>query len=644
MSFSKNKLDHRLFFLSLIKKEKNAVLLDTQRIDSGNYRSFLFSRPADVIKVTNGRGIMTALEKIEKFTDNGYYAAGYITYEAGLFFEETLSADINPDFAMAKFGIKFVFPLLWFGIYEEPLIFNHKTSEFEGNIKHLDLTKKEFRFDKSNLYLHNGGGYEITNPKFSLEGKPYSQSIEKIKKHIEKGDTYQVNFTFKHKFDFRGSTEKLFLDLSSKQPVPYGSFIKHDSLEILSFSPELFFRKDGSELTVKPMKGTASRGFNITDDDLKSFALSNSPKNKAENIMIVDLLRSDLGRISKTGSVKPLKLFEIEKHKTLFQMTSTIKSRLKKGLGLTEIFANLFPSGSVTGAPKIRTMRIIEELEKEPRGIYTGAIGFISPKKNCAFNVAIRTVIIDKKLKKGEMGIGSGIVYDSEASSEYSECKLKADFLVKKEMGFSLIETMLWQNGISLLPLHLRRLGASAEYFGFPFDRKKILKTLKGETRCFEKGKNYKLRLLLNAKGEIKIESSILKPRETKPLKVILSTKKVNSQNPFVYHKTTNRKLYNEEYSKCVKKGLDEIIFTNEKNQITEGAISNIIIKKNGDFYTPPVSCGLLNGVYRQFLFGKISLKEKILYKKDLLTADEIYLTNAVRIMRPANLILNSMH
>lgn len=286
-------------------------------------------------------------------------------------------------------------------------------------------------------------------------------------------------------------------------------------------------------------------------------------------------------------------------------------------------------------------MRIIEELEKEPRGLYTGAIGFISPQKNCAFNVAIRTIVIDKKLGHGEMGIGSGIVYDSEPAAEYAECKLKADFLTKKEIEFSLIETMLWENGISLLPLHLRRLGASAEYFGFPFDREKVLETSKGETRCFEKGKNYKLRLLLNAKGEIKIESSFIKPQEDKPLKVMISTKKINSQNPFVYHKTTNRKLYNEEYSKCVKKGFDEVIFTNEKNQITEGAISNIIIKKNGIFYTPPISCGLLNGVCRQSLFEKINLKEKILYKKDLLAADEIYLANAVRGMRPASLTLD---
>lgn len=629
MHLLNDKLDYRLFFLSLLKKEKNAVFFDTQRTDNENYRSFLFLKPAAVVKARSGGAVMEALWKIEKFVDSGYYAVGYLTYEAGLFFEELLATNR-----------KFNFPLLWFGIYEEPLIFNHKTQKFEGDIKYLNLTKKEFGFDKLNPYIHNDGHYKIINPNFSLAAKPYSHRIDKIKRHIEKGDTYQVNFSFKYKFNFCGSPEKLFLDLSLKQPVPYGAFIKHDSLTILSFSPELFFRKNGCMLTVKPMKGTMSRGLNVTDDHLKSSALARSPKTKAENIMIVDLLRNDLGKISETDTVKPRKIFEVEKHKTLFQMTSTIKSKLKKEVTLTDIFANLFPSGSVTGAPKIRTMQIIEELEKEPRKIYTGAIGFITSHKDCAFNVAIRTIVIDKKQKTGEMGIGSGIVYDSDVRSEYSECKLKADFLVKKEPVFSLIETMLWKDGIALLPLHLRRLGDSAEYFGFPFDRKKILKALRAETSCFEKGKSYKLRFLLDEKGEAKIESFLLEPQEDKVLSIVLSDKKINSQNPLLYHKTTSRKLYNKEYSKCLKKGFDEVIFTNENGQITEGAISNIIIKRDNVFYTPPLSCGLLNGVYRQFLFKKkMGLKEKILYKKDLLTADEIYLTNAVMGMRKVILV-----
>lgn len=622
MLFSKEKTYLLNYFLSTLREEKDCVFLNTQRIDKKNYRSFLFIRPKVVVRADRSDEVVPALKRIEDFINKGFYAAGYLNYEAGLFLEDT--------------GIKnkkFDFPLLWFGIYTRPLIFNHRTLKFSGDAGHLKLLKKN---------AHLGKPYKITNPEFSLGPRLYSECIKKIKKYIEIGDTYQVNFTFKYKFDFHGSAQKLFLDLNSKQSVSYAAFVKHNLLEILSFSPELFFRKKNSRITVKPMKGTISRGLNIEGDELKKALLDHSQKDRAENIMIVDLLRSDLGRISQTGTVKPIRIFEVEKYETLFQMTSSVKSRLKKDITLIQFFRSLFPSGSVTGAPKIKTMQIIEKLEREPRKVYTGSIGFISPyNKEAVFNVAIRTILIDKRRNRGEMGIGSGVIYDSQAPAEYAECKLKANFLVEEKLDFALIETILWKGNFFLLPLHLKRLHNSAEYFNFKFDKKKIIKALRQLAGQLKRKKAYRLRLLLQKNGNIKIKTAILKPEKNKIIKVTFSKKKVNSRNPFIYHKTTNRNMLDEEYSKSNKKGFDEIVFTNEKGQITEGAISNIIIKKNGFFYTPPVSCGLLNGVFRQFLLQrkKIPLKEKVLYRKDLLEASHIYFINSVRGMRKVSLL-----
>lgn len=618
MKTSKNSPDMLNSMVRLLREEKDSVLLTTQRVDKNNNRTFLFLKPIVVIKTSCVSEILSSLEKVEHFLKQGFYAAGYLTYEAGLCFERILEKNKQ-----------FNFPLLWFGIYKEPLVFCHKTLTFYGGgIPRADL--KNSSYEKE--------AYKITRPFFCMGEKQYANRINEIKSFIERGNTYQVNFTFKYKFDFTGSSEELFLDLSGEQSVPYGAFIKHDSLEILSFSPELFFNKKGDKIVVEPMKGTISRGISMKDDALKKAILKNNPKDKAENIMIVDLLRNDLGRIALTGTVKALKIFKVEKYETLFQMVSSIKANLKKGIKISEIFANLFPSGSVTGAPKIETMKIIEELEQSPRGIYTGSIGFISPCGESVFNVAIRTVLIDKKLHKGEMGIGSGIVYDSNPKEEYAECRLKAQFLTKKKQAFSLIETLLWNNRFFLLRLHLKRLCASAGYFRFKFDRYEILRFLKKKILLFDKKKKYRVRLVLEKDGWMKAETVSIEPEAEKKLKICFSAIKTSSKDIWLYHKTTCRRLYDEEYSKCRNNGFDEVVFSNEKGQITEGAVSNILIKKGKNFYTPPVSCGLLNGVFRQFLMKnkKMPLKEKILFDKDLQEADNIYFINSVRGIRKA--------
>ncbi len=387
-------------------------------------------------------------------------------------------------------------------------------------------------------------------------------------------------------------------------------------------------------MLARPMKGTIRRGRDLREDSEIKRQLENCLKNRSENVMIVDLLRNDLGRISATGSVRVPKLFNVERYETLFQMTSDIESRLKRRYSDFDIFSHIFPSGSVTGAPKIKTMEIVRELEKEPRNVYTGSIGFFSPKGCSAFNVAIRTLLIDSKKKIGEMGVGSGIIYDSGPKQEFAECRLKANFLVKKLEHFQLIETMLWRPNkvYMLLNEHLKRLENSARYFGFVYKRQDILTALRRLSMRLRQN-TYRVRLLLYKDGRIKLEASLLESQRPREAKVCLSTKRTQIHNPFLYHKTTNRKIYDQEYKRCRRLGFYDVIFTNEKGEITEGAISNIFIRKNGTLFTPPKACGLLDGVYRRYLINskRYKVKERILFKKDLLCADEIYLSNSVR-------------
>ena len=476
--------------------------------------------------------------------------------------------------------------------------------------------------------------YTIKNLHSNVSEKEYIKNIKKIKSFIRKGDTYQVNYTFKYKFDFSGSLYSFYEDLKEKQSVSYSTFIKTPEFSILSLSPELFFRKNKHLIETRPMKGTIDRGRYSEEDSLNMKILEQSLKNRSENVMIVDLLRNDLGRISRSGTVKTKKLFEVEKYETLLQMISIIRSSLKKDVAPYDLFKAIFPSGSVTGAPKISTMKIINSLEKEPRGVYTGGIGFFSPDKESIFNVAIRTIFIDNKKNKGEMGVGSGIVYDADPYNEFDECKLKMDFLTKKKNDFKLIETILHhpKKGYYLLKLHLDRLLSSAKYFNFKCDKKYVYEKLKKLKICFKNGFSYKVRLLLDRTGKIDLGFSRIKI-DKKLTKVRFSIKKTSKDDLFLYNKTTNRNLYDKEHKRWSKKGYFDIIFTNKENQVTEGAISNIIIKKNKSFYTPPIECGLLNGVFRKSLLknSKFPIREKVLYRGDIEKADEIYMVNSVR-------------
>ena len=597
--------------LETLSKENNSVLLWTAKEDSDNRESCLFSRPVDVITCKDINTVEQKFRIIEKYLAKGFFAAGYIAYEAGFAFEENLKKLFTPG------------PILmWLGIYKKPIAIGigSGTKELGG------ISSKKY------CLLPNG---------LSVSKEQYISRINKIKSFIASGLTYQVNYTIKKYFRFSGDPYALFLRLCYNQKVPYAAFIKNDFEYILSLSPELFFRRNKNRVTVNPMKGTAERSNQALSDWAKALSLRDSSKDRAENLMIVDLLRNDLGKVSNAGSVRTESLFDVQRLETLWQMTSLVKAQLKTNLSWLDLFKSTFPSGSVTGAPKIKTMEIISRLENAPRGVYTGCIGYISPDRKAVFNVAIRTLRIEKSSRKAELGIGSGIVWDSQPEKEWDECRLKGNFTKVEYCDFQLIETLLLKKGaIRLLDYHMDRMEESASYFDFKFDRLGILKRIKTFSSRFNPAHDYKIRVLLSRDGSLKFSPQIQSALSPKASWVAFSEKITDSRDTFLYHKTTNRNLYNQEHERWRKLGAFDCLFKNEKGEVTEGAISNIFIECNNKIFTPPLSSGLLNGTFRRHLLegarGKII--ERVIFENDLVFANKIYLTNAVSGIIPVKL------
>lgn len=564
----------------------------------GKSDSYLFLKPKEIVTIKSLRNLDEKLNRIDDLITDGFVGYSLMNYEAGYLFEKTLNKLLPKNESLIQF----------------------------------------FFYDKKNVKLINSSEInfvesekcKIKNLKLNTSKSEFKKSIKKIKSYIEEGDTYQVNYTIKGKFDFEGSYPGLFSNLVFNQSAQYIAVINNNGKIIISLSPEMFFEIKGRKIRSNPMKGTASRGSDHSDDEFKKYELERSEKNRAENVMIVDLIRNDLGRISEYGSVKVKNIFNVEKYESVYQMVSTVESKLKKYVKLSDVLKNIYPCGSITGAPKIRTMEIINELEKENRGIYTGSIGLIR-KNKITFNVPIRTLTIDKKSAKGEIGLGSGIVWDSIAEDEYEETKLKGKFLTEPIKPFEIFETMKIENGrIFLLDEHIERMKQTAGCFLFCFEEKKIksyLKNLISKTNS----DGYRFKLLLNKYGGLyhNITKLIQLPEE---IKVIISKNKINSDNRFQYYKTTNRQSYDSEYKRVTGQGFFDAIYFNEKGELAEGSISNIFIYKNEVISTPPLSAGILSGVYRKYLLkNNTGIKERRLYLKDLLEADKIVLTNALR-------------
>jgi len=573
-----------------------AFLFETLKRDEENKKDYFFTDPIDVIKVHNYNEVDKALKKID-FYSRDHYLAGYFSYELGYFFEKS-------SFTVKQ---KFTYPLIHLAVFKKPTPLSAKNKIFDSGTK----------------------PFSMRHCRFNYKREEYVDKINCIKEYIRQGQTYQVNFTGKYSFDFSGSAFSLYEELKRRQIVSYASFCKMGNEYVISLSPELFFRSDKENIICRPMKGTIERGMNIEADKDNMLHLRKGEKNQAENLMIVDLIRNDLGRICSSGSVKVKKLFDVEKYNTLFQMTSTVSGKPNKNISYSDIFRNIFPGGSVTGAPKIRTMQIIRELEKNNRNIYCGALGIIFPGQKAIFNMPIRTISILKN--KGEMGVGSGIVIDSIANQEFNECLLKANFLTNKYSEFKLIETILWHKKYTFLSEHLKRLKSSAEYFGYLLNDSTVRDKLKKLEKIFKKRLKYKVRLLLRKDGKIELGYSVVHADLFFSRLIAISKHKINPDNLFLYHKTTNRQLYDEQYKYYADRGYLDVVFLNKKNEVAEGAISNIIIQKNKRFFTPPLSSGVLPGIFREKLINSGKAKEHKLFLKDLKRADKIFLCNSVR-------------
>ncbi len=593
------------------------VLLDDSRSPHLAKGSYLFHSPDYIIEAHSFEDIQTALEAIDEAVEKGFFVAGWIAYEAAASMENRLKSLINKKADEA---------LIWMMV-----------------TKHREvLTAQEVGKLFSNAEQGNTRQFRNSFGQSPLSEQSYMEAQKRIHNYISAGDVYQINYTFPLPIEISGDTFSLYKQLRENQPVPYGALISTDTTTVLSLSPELFLEKTGTRLKSKPMKGTAARGLDAREDAHVSDFLKSDEKSKAENLMIVDLIRNDLSKISKPGSVKVPSLFDTEKYRTLFQMTSTVVAEEKDSLLPSDALTSMFPCGSVTGAPKIRAMEVINELEKSPRGIYCGTIGYFS-KENWALNVPIRTIILNEN-QQGRLSVGSGVVADSCPKGEYQECLLKAQFTERNTPDFDLIESLLFKNGhYQNLDAHLSRLEESATYFGFPFSRKNITEQLEYHQSDLLSDTTYKIRLLYNKYGASTVTSDQVNIEASEKIEtVILSEHIIDSNNLFYRHKTTNRTLYTQEYQSASQAGYADVLFFNEKGHLTEGAISNIIIQKNGTFYTPPVSDGLLPGIMRSVLCRTKDISITSITRERLLSADALYICNAIRGMRRVNLFTST--
>ncbi|HEY3295187.1 MAG TPA: aminodeoxychorismate synthase component I [bacterium] len=561
----------------------------------------LFTRPQNILCAHTLDDVRPLIEEVERCTARGLWAAGFLSYEAAPAFDPAL---VTHERAVT--------PLAWFGIYEAP-----------QSLSALPEGAEAFE----------AGAWIST-----VTEESYAESLSRIKEYIAGGDTYQVNFTLRLRTGFEGSPWSLFRHLVRNQSPRCAAYVHAGEHVLCSASPELFFRLDGSHITCRPMKGTAPRGLTSAEDALNTRRLQASEKERAENVMIVDMVRNDLSRIAARGSVHVPELFAVERYYTLLQLTSTVAAETHAPLG--ELLAALFPCASITGAPKVRTMQIIRELETTPRGVYTGSIGYVSPQRRMQFNVAIRTVDIDTAQRTAEYGTGGGIVWDSRTGREYEECLLKAAVLTASRPDFSLLETLLWKppSGFFLLERHLERLLSSADYFAFRADKQQILAALTAAVEPLEQAP-HKIRLQLSEGGAIRVEAELLSRNfKSRRWRVALAGNPIDSHNRFLYHKTTARSVYNA--AQAGHPGCDDVLLWNERGDITESTVANVVAQFGRELVTPPVSCGLLAGAYRAHLLAKGRIAERCISKDELRHAERVYLINSVRGWIPVDLAL----
>ena len=561
-----------------------------------------FTEPLEVL-VARDLGEVRAViaEADRRVREEGAWAAGFLTYEASPAFDRALTT--HPA------G---VLPPACFGVFAKPAT----AEDLDGGGAAAELA----------------GDWHM-----QVQRDEYRRAIDTIKEQIALGNTYQVNFTVRQRA--RGIADPWNLFVSIADEAPYAAYVDCGDHVIVSASPELFFDLDGDRLTCKPMKGTAARGRSPEADRALRDGLHASDKNRAENVMIADMLRNDMGRVAVPGTVAPAAMFEIEKYPTVWQMTSTITASTQASV--EDVFAALFPCASVTGAPKVASMQLIAALEDTPREVYTGAIGFMGPARKSRFSVAIRTAWIDRRTGQGTYGTGGGIVWDSDADAEYAECLDKARVLSSgsRPRGFSLLESLLWtpDEGWFLEEEHLRRMAESAVYFDFPFDHDAATRALDRLARTLP-GRACKVRMLLGRDGAVTLSGEPLAEGAiATPLRVALARQPVDSGDPFLYHKTTERSAL--EQARREAGDCDDVLLWNRQREVTQSTIANVVVRLGGRLVTPPVDCGLLPGTFRAKLLAEGRIAEERIPLEALDQAEELFLVNSVRGWMPARLL-----
>ncbi|MBY0225116.1 MAG: aminodeoxychorismate synthase component I [Hyphomicrobium sp.] len=587
--------------------EEAFVLLDNS--SGRGAPSQLFTAPREIIVAENPEDVPAAFARLESGRAAGLHAAGFFSFELGYVLEPKLAPLMPPERKV---------PLLWFGLYEAPKL-----------LSEADVDRWLSTHTKS-------GSYQFSNVTRAWTKEEYVTRFERVQEMIRAGDIYQLNLTFKARFRLSGSPLTFYRDLRQRQRVAYGGIVDTGEVTVLTASPELFVEMKGRTIETRPMKGTSPRGGTPEADAAVRRVLSSDVKQRAENLMIVDLMRNDIGRISEIGSVQVTDLFTVETYRTLHQMTSGVRATLLEGITLLDLWRAIFPPGSVIGAPKIRAQELIAEYETEPRGVYCGAIGSFSPDGQALFNVAIRSPIIFRD-GTGEMGIGSGVVYDSVGAKEYDECLLKMKFLTDPPKTFELIETLLWEreNGFWLAERHFERLQGSARYFSFKFDEAAARTALDREVATAgREHPRLRVRMLLAEDGRMTVTSApVPAPGPDAVMRYVVSPTRLDSSDAFLFHKTTRRELYDQEWKHFSEtEGADEVVYLNERGELAEGSRTNIFIDLgDGILLTPPLPAGLLPGVLRAELIATGRAVERVLMLNDLTSAKKVYLGNSVR-------------
>lgn len=557
-----------------------------------------FRDPVLVLQADTPGAVHRTLVDVEQLTrDRGLHAVGFVTYEAGAAFGLPVSAAPGD------------LPLAWFALCEP------------SGVLHVERQKRT-------------ADYRIGTLTPSVDRGQFAEAFARIRQHLADGNTYQANYTFRMSGAFDGDAASFFADLCDAQRGQHAAFIDLGRFAICSASPELFFEIQGLDIVARPMKGTARRGRTVGDDRAAGLELATSAKNQAENVMVVDMVRNDLGRIADVGSVQVSELFTVEQYPNVWQMTSLVRARSLAPLA--DIFSALHPSASVTGAPKVATMELLRALEAGPRGVYTGAVGHVPPDGLASFNVAIRTAVIDRSGSTLTFGIGSGIVWDSEADAEYDECLLKGSVLGQRPVDFDLLETLRWSpgEGFFLLERHLQRLQEAAEYFSMPMPRAEVDAAL--EAAVAEAAGPLRVRLLVSRQGQVRVEQQPFVPAAG-VVRAALAPAPVDSSDVFLFHKTTNRRVYDD--ARASVPGVDEVLLWNASGDVTEGTIANLVAEIDGVRVTPPIASGLLAGTYRAMLVETGRVTERVITVDELRRATALWLVNSVQGERPVELV-----